>query len=65
MLEHLTGLNAEFKAQRDDLDKEARKVVGDVGPTDVIRHYMERALAELLSNPRLGAAVEARRGKGK
>ena len=51
---------AEFKAQRDDLDKEAKQLAGDVGPTEVLRRIVEHPLAELLSNPRLAAAVEAR-----
>lgn len=50
----------EFETRRPELEKKARAIVGDLGPTDVLRHYMEHALAELLSNPRLGAAVAAR-----
>src|SRR5262249_3787692 len=50
----------EFKKERDELEEEARKIVGDVGPTEVLRHVVEQALAELLSNPRLEAALEAR-----
>jgi hypothetical protein len=50
----------EFKAQRKDLEKTARDIIGDVGPTDVLRNIVERALAELLSNPRLPAALDAR-----
>jgi hypothetical protein len=52
--------DAEFKKQRPELEKAARELAAKVGPTDVHRHFMEHALAELLSNPRLGAAVEAR-----
>jgi hypothetical protein len=55
------GLSAaEFKQQRAGLEKKARAIVGDVGPLDVVRHYLEDRLAELLSNPRLSAALEAR-----
>jgi hypothetical protein len=50
----------EFKVQRKELEKAARDIVGEVGPTDVIRNVVERALAELLSNPRLAAALDAR-----
>ncbi len=50
----------EFQAQRRDLEKKALEIVGDVGPTEVIRHVVEQALAELLSNPRLEAALDAR-----
>ena len=52
--------DAEFKKQRPELEKAARELAKKVGPTDVHRHFLEHALAELLSNPRLAAAVEAR-----
>jgi hypothetical protein len=52
--------DAEFKARRADLEKEARKIRGDMPPGRVLQHVVERALAEMLSNPRLGAALEAR-----
>jgi len=55
------GLKDEdFKKERPGLLKKARRIVGDLGPIDVLRHVMERHLAELLSNPRLGAALDAR-----
>ncbi len=50
----------EFKKQRPQLEKAARELASKVGPTDVHRHFMEHALAEILSNPRLAAAAEAR-----
>jgi hypothetical protein len=50
----------EFKKERPELEKKARHIVGDIGPTDVLRNVIEQALAELLSNPRLPAALEAR-----
>jgi hypothetical protein len=50
----------DFKAQRPQLEKDARALVGDTGPTDVLRHVLERDLAELLANPRLPAALDAR-----
>jgi hypothetical protein len=50
----------EFKKERRDLEKSARQIVGEVGPLQVLRHAVERALAELLSNPRLPTALEAR-----
>jgi hypothetical protein len=52
--------NDEFKKQRPELEKAARELAQKVGPTDVHRHFLEHALAELLSNPRLAAAAEAR-----
>src|SRR5260370_35450936 len=50
----------DFKAKQADLEKEAEKLVGEVGPERVLRNRVERTLAELLSNPRLGPALEAR-----
>jgi hypothetical protein len=49
-----------YAKQRDDLEKEARALVGKLGPTDVLRHFMERVLAETLSSHQLVAAIEAR-----
>jgi hypothetical protein len=51
----------EHAKQQAALEKEARDLAGKVGPIDVVRHYMERSLAELLSNPQLGKALAARR----
>jgi hypothetical protein len=50
----------ELAAKQGELAKQVDEIVGKVGPVDVIRHFTERSLAELLSNPRLAAAVEAR-----
>ncbi len=50
----------EFKKRQPQLEKEARQIVGEIGPVDVIRHVVEQALAEMLSNPRLTAAIDAR-----
>ena len=50
----------EFKKQRADLEKSAREIIGKIGALDVIRHVIERSLAELLSNPRLSMAIDAR-----
>jgi hypothetical protein len=36
-----------------------------VGPADVIRNFMERSIAELLSNPQTVTALEARLKKVK
>lgn len=52
--------DADYAARRGDLDKEAKELAGDLGPTEVLRRVVEHALAELLSNPRLAAAVEGR-----
>jgi hypothetical protein len=53
----------EFAKEKPALEKEARALAAAAGPTEVIRHFTERALAELLSNPFLAKAVAARRGK--
>jgi hypothetical protein len=55
---------AQFKAKRPKLEKAARALLGEIGPLDVSRMAVERGLAELLSNPRLTAALEARLKKG-
>jgi hypothetical protein len=50
----------EFKKQQPALTKEAARIAGSVSPTAVLRHTAEHALAELLSNPRLGVVLKAR-----
>jgi hypothetical protein len=57
--------NDEFKSKQPDLEKAARDIVGDVGPTEVLRHLAERDLADLLANPQLPSALEARLKKAK
>jgi hypothetical protein len=49
-----------MKKERPDLLAAARQIIGNVGPFDVLRNMVENDLAELLSNPRTPAAVEAR-----
>jgi hypothetical protein len=49
-----------FKEQRAELEKAAREVLDGIGPVEVLRHVLERDLAELLSNPQLPAALQAR-----
>ena len=51
---------AAFEKQRPALEKEARALAGDLGPTDVLRHFMERVIAETVSNHRFEAAVKMR-----
>lgn len=50
----------ELKDQQEELEKAVLEIMADVGPTDVLQHIVERDLAELLSNPRLGSAIAAR-----
>jgi hypothetical protein len=61
LLDRARGLkDEEFKTQRPQLEKEARDLAVEVGATEVLRHILERDLAELLANPRLPAALDAR-----
>lgn len=50
----------EFKKEKAELDKKVRDLVATVGATEVVRNSVEYRLAELLSNPRLLAAIDAR-----
>jgi len=50
----------EPKKQRPELEKAARQFVAQVPPTQVLHNVAEHTLAELLSNPRLVAAFDAR-----
>jgi hypothetical protein len=50
----------DFQKQQLDLQKAARKIIGDVSAVDVLRHQVEVDLATLLSNPRLPQAIRAR-----
>lgn len=50
----------EFKSQQPKREQAVHALVGKIGPVEVLRHALERDVAELLSNPRLGAALEAR-----
>jgi hypothetical protein len=50
----------DLKAHAQELRGEARAIADRVGPTDLLKHIMEQDVAELLSNPRLIPAVEAR-----
>jgi len=53
------------EAPRADLEKVVHRLMGDIGPTDVLRHILERDLAELMSNPRLPALLEMRLASAK
>jgi hypothetical protein len=49
-----------FERERPALEKKIQELVKNVGPLDVIRNTAEIALATMLSNPRLEAALRAR-----
>ncbi len=50
----------ELKQRRAELETAVQEIMGDVDAVDVMRHVVERDLAELLANPQLAAAVEGR-----
>lgn len=52
----------EFKARKPKLEETARQLLGELDPFQVMRNAVEYSLAELLSNPRLRAAIDARLG---
>jgi hypothetical protein len=49
---------ADFTMKKADLEKEAATIVGEIGPDELLRHQAERAIAEMLSNPRLEAVIK-------
>jgi hypothetical protein len=54
---------SERKKQQAELEKSAREFVANVPPTQIIHNFAQHSLAELLSNPRLTAALDARMKK--
>lgn len=52
-----------YDEQKAQLEKSALELIGKLGPLDVVRHYVERVLAETLSNHKLAAAVEGKQKK--
>jgi len=60
-LNKVKALNEEdYKTKQADLEKEAQKLTDEIGPERVLRNRVERTFAELLSNPRLDAALALR-----
>jgi hypothetical protein len=51
---------ADLPKSRADLEKEMKQIMGNTGPIEIMRHFMERHIALLLSNPQLGNAIDAR-----
>jgi small-conductance mechanosensitive channel len=49
--------------QRPELEKAARLLMLQVPPTIVLHNFVEHSMAELLSNPRLAAALDSRSSK--
>ena len=50
----------EFQKKRGELEATARQMVGEIDPFLVLRHWLERDVAELLSNPQLIPAIDVR-----
>jgi hypothetical protein len=63
-LKRIRGLTEkEIDAKRTELEKAAEDIVAETPSAIILQNYVEHALAELLCNPRLPAALEARMEK--
>jgi hypothetical protein len=51
---------ADLPKSKAELEKEMKGIMGTVGPVDILRHFMEKHLALMLSNPQLATAIDAR-----
>jgi hypothetical protein len=51
--------DAELISSRPTLEASAKKVIGDVPAMDILQHFLENQVAELLSNPQLPEAIGA------
>ncbi|HEX4125325.1 MAG TPA: hypothetical protein VHY37_11410 [Tepidisphaeraceae bacterium] len=51
--------DAKYKKQHGELDTQARKLVGDLDAFAALRNWMQREMADLLSNPELPAMIDA------
>jgi hypothetical protein len=54
----------EYNDQQSALEDEARKLVGGLDPVNVLRHWLDDELADLLSNPELPQAIDELSGAG-
>jgi len=52
--------DADVKSKRPQLEQSAKEIVGKPDPMAQLRHWMEREMADLLSNPQTSAALAAR-----
>jgi hypothetical protein len=60
-LKQVRSMNdGDFAKKRPELEQALRQFVAQVPPTAILHNYAEHALAELLSNPQLLTALEAR-----
>jgi hypothetical protein len=61
LLDKVKKMNdAEFKSQRDALTNQAKQIATGADPIEGLRHWMEREIADLLSNPATSDAIDAR-----
>jgi len=51
----------EIEDQRTELEKAAEQIVSQTPPILILQNFVEHSVAELLSNPRLAGALDARR----
>ncbi|HEY7119043.1 MAG TPA: hypothetical protein VH475_20805 [Tepidisphaeraceae bacterium] len=49
----------EFARRMPTLEEGAKRIVGDVAPMQVLAHWLENELAELLANPQMPGAIDA------
>ena len=59
------GSDAEFEKRRPALEESAKRIVGEVGPFEVVRHWMEEEVAGLLANPEMPRAAGLMLGRDK
>lgn len=60
LLDRAHGLSdADFEAKKAELEQAAHKAVGDVSAMQSLGHWVEREVAEMLSNPQLVPAIDA------
>jgi hypothetical protein len=55
----------DYQQKKPELEKEIDDLTNDNGPGEIVKHIVELALADLLSNPRLASALEARKASMK
>jgi hypothetical protein len=55
----------DYKKRRPNLEKEIDDLVEESGPTEIVKNIVQLALADLLSNPRLAAALDAHKPPNK
>lgn len=49
----------DYAARRESLEAAAKRIVGEVAPMQVLTHWLENEMAELIANPQLAGAIDA------